>query len=101
MAGAFHHGLRAGEFQVRIEAVDHGMVAVAMDEIAQIGKAEVLVELGITAARDIEVEPVVAGRDHVDIETAAAGPDFFRDIFERTQVTTKSFGPPRAILDGK
>src|SRR5258708_24612353 len=74
--GAFHHGLRARELEIRIEALDHGVVAIAMDEVTQIGETELFVEFGVAAARHVEVEPIVARGDDVDIETAAPRPDF-------------------------
>ena len=76
MRRAFHDGLRARQFQLRIKAVDHRVIAVAMNQITEIGEVQVLVEFGIAAARHVEIEPLVACRDDIDLQTAAAGPDF-------------------------
>ena len=75
MRGAFHHGLRARQPEIGIESLDHRVVAVAMDEMAQFGETELLVEFGVATARHVEIEPIVARRDDLDIEAAASRPD--------------------------
>src|SRR5215470_262813 len=43
MRGAFHKGLRSHEFEVRIEAGDHRMIAIAVDKVTDIRESHVLV----------------------------------------------------------
>jgi hypothetical protein len=70
MARALHNGLCAREREIWIEAVDHSVVAVAMNEVAQFGETKLLIELCIPAARYVKVEPVVVCSKYLDIETA-------------------------------
>ena len=39
MRGSFHHGLSPHQFHIGIEAIDHRVIAIAMDQITQIGQA--------------------------------------------------------------
>src|SRR5207302_10657697 len=78
--GAFHDRLRPRQLEIRAEAGDHGMVAAAVDERAELGEAELLVELCVAAARHVEVETffVMAGlrpADEIDLHATAPGPE--------------------------
>jgi hypothetical protein len=42
MRGSFHHGLSPRQFHIGIEAGDHRVIAIAMDQITQIGQAQAL-----------------------------------------------------------
>jgi hypothetical protein len=75
MRGSFHHGPSPRQFHLGIEAVDHRVIAIAMEQITQIGQAQAFVELGVTTACHIEIEVVLGRGDDLDIETAAPGPD--------------------------
>jgi hypothetical protein len=82
MARALHNGLCAREREIWIEAVDHSVVAIAMNEVAQFGETKLLIELRIPAARYVKVEPVVVCSKYLDIETATSGPNFFGNHLE-------------------
>src|SRR5215813_9252266 len=58
-ASALHDGLAARQFEFVIEARHHCKVAIAMHVKAEIGQAQLLVELGIAATRHVEVEMAV------------------------------------------
>src|SRR5215471_15428202 len=64
-----------------------------MEKIANIGQAEVLVELGIPAARDVEIEAIAGVIEHVDVQAAAARPDLLGHGFQRGQVCFRTAVP--------
>ena len=82
MRGSFHHGLSPHQFHIGIEAIDHRVIAIAMDQITQIGQAQAFIELGVTTTCHIEIEVIVGRGDHLDIETSATRPDFFDNRLE-------------------
>ena len=71
---ALHDGLLALEGNVRVIAVAERAIAVAGEQMADIAQSHFLVGLGILAARDVEVEHRVAGRQHLHLKRAVAGP---------------------------
>src|SRR5215467_890180 len=91
--------LRAGERKIGIEAIDHGVIAVAVDKIAQFRETESAVEFGIATAGDVEVEMVLVCGNDLQVEAATSCPDFFRDFLKRTKIAPVSIAPARAILD--
>src|SRR5262249_10615202 len=75
------------------ESFAHGVIPVAMEKIANIGQAEVLVELGIPAARDVEIEAIAGVIEPVDVQAAAARPDLIGHGFQRGQVCFRTAVP--------
>ena len=65
MRRSFHNGLRSRELEIRIEAIDHGMITVAVDEVAQVSKTQRFIELGVSATRYVEVEPILCQGDSI------------------------------------
>jgi len=58
MRGALHDGLRARELYIGTKSLGQGEVRTADQQESELRFAELLVELGVAASRDIEFEGV-------------------------------------------
>src|SRR6185312_17060511 len=96
-----HDGLAARQFELAVEARDHGKVPIAVHAKAESGQAKLVIELGVAAARDIEIEMMSGFRKDLDIQAAAAGPDLLRHLSQRRGRLPVAFRPPRAIFGGE
>ena len=74
MAGTLHDRPAPGQFEFVVEARYHGVIAVAVNAVANVRKPELLVEFGELAARHVEVEMVVRLADNLNIHGATARP---------------------------
>src|SRR5262249_47522570 len=98
---ALHNGLTAVESKLAIEALDHRKITLAVDMVADIGKAELLVELGIAATGDVEVQAVAGFVENLDVKRAAAGPHLVGDLSKGFGAVSPRCSPRCTVLDGK
>jgi len=101
MRGSLHESLRSHEFNVGIEAGDHCMISIAVDEVAHIRQPKVLKKFGVSAARDVEVQMTVRLINDINVEAAAASPQIFGNYSQRRQAVAVCFGPFSAVIDGE
>src|SRR5262249_790146 len=95
---AFHDRLTSGQLELVVEACEHSMVTAALNAKSEIGEAKLLVELGISAARDVEIEMIFGLVEHLDIHSAATRPNLLRDGPQRRRRLSKCRSPSRAVL---
>ena len=100
MTGALHDGLRALQLETGIESLHHSKIPVAMEQITELGKAELFVEFGVLAAHNVEIEFLCRLADRLNNKTATARPDA-GDLFHRRQVCPKSLRPSLAVFSSK
>jgi hypothetical protein len=74
------------------------MVPIAVEKIANIGKAEFLVELSIPAARDVEIKTIPCLFEHVDVQAAATSPDILGHCSQGREIGSEHFGPSFAVV---
>src|SRR5690349_4266733 len=98
---ALHDGLAARQLKLAVETRHHRKVAIAVHAKAEIGEAHLLVELGVTAARHVEIQMLLGLVEDLNLEAAAARPDLLRDFSQRRDRLPIAFRPPRAILGGE
>src|SRR5262245_28409416 len=68
VARALHDRLRALQLHARAVAFDHRKVRAARQQESQLGNAELLVELRVTASGDIDLVRIRRLLDHVVVE---------------------------------
>src|SRR5262245_507092 len=100
VARPFHDGLRALQVEPGTETLHHREIAVAVEQVPQLGQTELFVELGVLATRDVEVQPILGLCDRLDAKTAAGGPDS-RNPFHARQVVAKLLCPSCSVLPGE
>src|SRR5258708_22669225 len=73
MAGALHDGLRARQLYVRTKSLGHREVRTADQQESELRLTQLLVELGVPASRNIELEGVLRLLDHSVIKRVFVG----------------------------
>jgi hypothetical protein len=101
MRGSLHESLRSHEFNVGIEACDHCMISIAVDEVSDIREPKVLKKFGVSAACDVKVQMTVRLINDIDVEAATASPQIFGNHSQRCQAAAVRFGPFSAVIDGE
>jgi hypothetical protein len=101
MFRAVHDRLRSREFEVGIEPGNHRMIAITMDEPADIREPKLSVKIGVPATRDVEREMLVRLSDDVHVKAATAAPDIFGNAPERRQTASMSVRPTGTVIRGE
>src|SRR5262249_59769976 len=97
-AAALHDGLASREREGVVEALHHGAIPVAVDQHAEVRQAELLEQLGVAAAGDVERQAVLRLVDDLEVEAAGAGPHRFRNLAHARDVAAEPFAPFAALL---
>jgi len=86
---ALHERLAPVKLDLRIETVDHGVVALAVNVETDVGESKLSVELCISTSRHIERKIGVGSIQDVHFQAPAAAPYLLRDATKRSKIASE------------